>query len=119
METLGGPPTLIEMTEGLSVLRASVAAALMPEMMVDVAPVPSSFMTLMQWRVAFFATPKTLPPIVAATWVPSGSGKGCRILIIVRCGYREGEGDGEGYSRPLPSAQGRSEGKQLARPANS
>ena len=72
MEILGGPPKLIEMTEGLPVARASTVAALMPEMMVDVALVPSSFMTLMQWRVAFFATPKTLPPIVPVTWVPSG-----------------------------------------------
>ena len=31
--TLGGPPKLIEMTEGLPVLRASAVATLMPEMM--------------------------------------------------------------------------------------
>jgi hypothetical protein len=116
MEILGGPPKLIEMTDGLPLATASTAAALMPEMMVDVAPVPSSFMTLIQWRVAFFATPKTLPPIVPATWVPSGSGKGYLLLGV---GIGKGKGKGKGYSRPFPSAQGRFGGKQLARPANS
>jgi hypothetical protein len=70
-----GPPKLMEMTEGLPEARAFWAARLMPEMMSEVAPEPSSAMTLMQLREAFLATPKTLPPIVPVTWVPSGEDK--------------------------------------------
>lgn len=147
MERLGGPPKLIEMTEGLPVERACTAAELMPEMMADEDPEPLSFMTLTQKRLAFFATPKTLPPIVPATWVPSGRrrasvvtelllAKGKKLLDInADCCYcwgrvsitfpgghnasREHWIQGEEYSRPFPSAQREPEGKQLARPANS
>ena len=73
----------IEMMELLA--RASTAAVLMPEMMVDVGPEPLSFMTLIWWRVVLFAMLNCASDM-GATW----KWQKLSVIIIVRCGYWEG-----------------------------
>ena len=51
-------------------------------MILDADGKPSSFVILTHRRVAFFATPAVLPPIMPATWVPSRRERSRRASVV-------------------------------------